>query len=661
MKRILLIVSDDPGSEFSCSFERSLRFLFNEKYDIQKASYDDSYAKYPDILLILDTEPYDSSYTKGVHFLRKYWAELILKKKKESPPVILLSFNTLQELIQSDLRHFVLCSEGVVLTTVPFRLKDIESRISRYVINTKTIKDYLKRSCELKLGGIIEHARSNFIGPYSLLIGARYVDDIDSETYDGVLKNLRNKEAKDEIIIYDAAIRVDIEEGSVKNSDEPHLSDKKQPLSEIVKSKKILIIDDECKTAGWEETLNVILGDDVLKPIGEHEGERRWQSTKDILNDSDVIAEIRPDNHLNKYDLILLDLYLTADDEKKRSGDSSQQTSIYSGLQLLEAIRKKDPTVPVILFTASNKAFNVKAAEEIGIDGYFQKEGRYHSEKEAVRYYREFERLIEKNICQERIALRRIWRGIKSYAKSRTLTFQDVGAKKLLEDTYYVLQGYLRDKQPAYLSASFLLFDEVLKLLLGDAEIMGNYAFDKILEYARGKKRRGEDEDKVKKLHAFIVRQLRNSFAHLPTNVTFEDALFTFYSLLNYIGINVEFEWKDPYPQEMLINEFESVIEAVCNNVCKSQCSSLKGKNIPPVKCKETPQKSIDKAKFLSLEYNLEHKTNRGSNLLKYQAFLKYSFYGLCLKEMEEKIPEVIFPLLKSRLCPIAEELRRLY
>lgn len=658
MEKSLLITSDNSASELACAFERALKFLPDEKYKIEKVSYEFNWEKppkSPDILVILDTNLQSHSYTAGIHFLRRYLAKLVEKTQQELPPATLLSFNTLQELFQEDKRHIVVSIRGIEHIKLPVLLDAIVRKIgnSSEKLNIETAKEYLKLSCELGFEKRIEHARRNFIAPYSLILGARYVNDISGDAYKEIINSLNSREATDELRIYEAVLRGDVEEGIVESS-------KVQLLSEILKGKRILLIDDECKTAGWEEVLRAIFGPDItLDTVGkENNQDAKWQEWADVDNNSDLNSKlaVHSDKGLIDYDLILMDLYLTEEDNKKKE-DGSQHSHKYSGLQLLGKIRKKDKSVPVILFTASNKAFNVKAAETIGIDNYFQKEGRYHNKEEAVRYYEDFKMLVGKNICQERVALRRIWKGVKDHSSKQSLSFQELRAESLLNEAYYVLQGYLQDKQPAYLSASFLLFDEVLKLFLGNAEIIGPYAFDKILENVRKKEGKVKDK-KVKKLHAFIVRQLRNSFAHLSTDVTFEDVLFTFYSLLNYRGISVEFKWEDLYSEKTLINELESMIKAVCDNVCQSQCFSWKGRNVKD-ECRAAKRKSIEKAKFLSLEHNLEHKIGKGSDLLKYQAFFKYSFYVLCLNEMGEEVPDVVLPLLKSRLFPIAEEVIR--
>jgi len=196
-------------------------------------------------------------------------------------------------------------------------------------------------------------------------------------------------------------LRGDIDEGLVESSEALVESSEAHPLSEILKGKKILLIDDECESAGWGETLRAIFGTNVtLDTIGKKgRADAKWKEWTDVDNNDDINSKlaVHPSKGLIDYDLIMLDLYLTDEDNEKKV-DRAEPFFKYSGLKLLEKIRKQDKSVPVILFTASSKAFNVKAAEEIGTDGYFQKEGRYHNKDEAVRYYTEFRNLIEKTM-----------------------------------------------------------------------------------------------------------------------------------------------------------------------------------------------------------------------------------------------------------------------
>lgn len=520
MEKSLLIASENPTGELSLAFKRALKFLTDEKYKIEKVSYEFDWKKPPgsqDILLILDVNPQDFSYTSGVGFLRKFWAAGL---KQKLPPTILLSFDTPQKLFQRDERHVVTLLEGVEHITLPAKLGDIIEKIENSPArpDVETAKKYLKISCELGFERRIEHARSNFIGPYSLMVGARCTDNITQDDFNKIITSLKTREDRDELIIFNAVSisGQDLKSSNIKDYEIEKLF--KNPLSKILKGKKILLIDDECKTAGWGETLKAIFGPYVtLDSIGkENTKDTKWKEWADVDNNSDMNSKLaaHPDKGLIDYDLILLDLYLTDEDNEKK-GDGSKPFYKYSGLQLLEKIRKQDQSVPVILFTASSKAFNVKAAEEIGIDGYFQKGGRYHNEDEAVRYYAEFRNLIEKSTSQERMALREVWTVIEhSDEKDEVI--------KLLKEARKLLHIGFKE-------SSIINMGMACELILEKPEmavIKEGFKPDKV--YATLIKADNDNSIKKYLLSAYFVYLFRSFIVHNSGYATFADALLAF-------------------------------------------------------------------------------------------------------------------------------------
>jgi len=185
VKTSLLIACDELKGELSRAFERVLKFLLDEKFKIEKVLHEIKWEEKPPeppaVLLILDTNPQGSSYTSGIDFLRKFWARRL---SQNLPPTILLSFDTPQKLFQRDTRHIVILLEGVEHITIPSRLEDIIRKIENPPAkpDVETVKTYLKISCELGFERRIEHARRNFIAPYSLILGAMYVKHITAET-----------------------------------------------------------------------------------------------------------------------------------------------------------------------------------------------------------------------------------------------------------------------------------------------------------------------------------------------------------------------------------------------------------------------------------------------------------------------------------------------
>jgi len=116
---------------------------------------------------------------------------------------------------------------------------------------------------------------------------------------------------------------------------------------------KILLIDDEANK-GWEAILKHLLFEND-----------QVDSTTNITKAKDLIAE-------NVYDLIFLDL---------RFGEKDHQTNRledFDGFKLLQKIKNeflsKNFSTPIILFTASNKAWYINAMLDAGCDDFYIKE-----------------------------------------------------------------------------------------------------------------------------------------------------------------------------------------------------------------------------------------------------------------------------------------------
>lgn len=149
----------------------------------------------------------------------------------------------------------------------------------------------------------------------------------------------------------------------------------------------ILFIDDNFDK-GWAECLESVF-------------------IKNILKKGSVVIDPSTElgiNHLQNifcdtYDLIILDYYLR-DNEK--------------GIYLLNNIKAINPIIPVIMFTASNKAWNMDELYEAGADGYYVKEHpeTAHDPEFSIKNFESFHKTIKK--CLDKGALLRpYWRNIQ--------------------------------------------------------------------------------------------------------------------------------------------------------------------------------------------------------------------------------------------------------
>lgn len=165
----------------------------------------------------------------------------------------------------------------------------------------------------------------------------------------------------------------------------------------IVKDKfKYLLIDDEADK-GWRKVLEMIM------PYAEGEV---WTEKASCFEDID--NSIRSNISDLKYDIVFLDLRMSGVDEEGIINPED-----FSGMKILKEIKRINPGIQVIMLTATNKGWNVKAMLDAGADGYYMKESpEYHfplaySEQNALSFRDTIKR------CYSRKYLKEIYRKIE--------------------------------------------------------------------------------------------------------------------------------------------------------------------------------------------------------------------------------------------------------
>jgi DNA-binding NarL/FixJ family response regulator len=124
--------------------------------------------------------------------------------------------------------------------------------------------------------------------------------------------------------------------------------------------KRVLLIDDEASN-GWGTVLRKILktsSDEDFVIINE-----KVKDFEAFSEESKRIIEKQ------KFDLYLVDLRLNGLEE-----DENLKTVAFSGMKVLKKIKSLNEGNQVIVFTASNKVWNLKALLDAGADGYYMKE-----------------------------------------------------------------------------------------------------------------------------------------------------------------------------------------------------------------------------------------------------------------------------------------------
>ena len=125
---------------------------------------------------------------------------------------------------------------------------------------------------------------------------------------------------------------------------------------------KILLIDDEAEK-GWSEIFSKIISD-INKIVDFHylDEELNAKTKEEIIEISiNKIMELQ-------CDLVFLDFRLHEEDTFTSNFEE------ITGIRILREIKKYNPGIQVIIFTASNKAWNMQSLLDAGADGFIIKE-----------------------------------------------------------------------------------------------------------------------------------------------------------------------------------------------------------------------------------------------------------------------------------------------
>lgn len=161
-------------------------------------------------------------------------------------------------------------------------------------------------------------------------------------------------------------------------------------------NKKILLIDDEAEK-GWLEVLSHVCRGAIFKPY-----------SKCIDNYDSLDEDIRNNIERDYYDLVFLDLRLNGVKE-----EDLKEPEDFSGMKILKRIKDINPGTQVIMLTASNKAWNMKALLEKGADGYYIKESPEYAFPFEYSEKNSFALLDEIEYCLKRSYLKRTYRKIE--------------------------------------------------------------------------------------------------------------------------------------------------------------------------------------------------------------------------------------------------------
>lgn len=162
---------------------------------------------------------------------------------------------------------------------------------------------------------------------------------------------------------------------------------------------RVLLIDDEADK-GWN---------DVLKKM--FKGAQFECFNKRVADFEELPEQYRKGIENAVYDLILLDLRMNGVKEEE-----SLNPEDFSGMKILKAIKNHNKGSQVIMLTASNKAWNMKALLDAGADGYYIKESPEYTFTLENSLSNASALAHQINRCIERRYLKTIWRQIRKIA-----------------------------------------------------------------------------------------------------------------------------------------------------------------------------------------------------------------------------------------------------
>jgi len=151
---------------------------------------------------------------------------------------------------------------------------------------------------------------------------------------------------------------------------------------------KALLIDDNADS-GWGEILSYILKSKIVMP-GK-------PSSLDIIR---TFEDAMKHTDYGNYDVVFLDLRLLKEEDKV---NQISNISDFTGTKVLRKIKDINKGIQVIIFTASNKVWNIEKLLEIGANGYYIKESPeyIHNEVFSKENYNELLVTVKKTLSHK--------------------------------------------------------------------------------------------------------------------------------------------------------------------------------------------------------------------------------------------------------------------
>jgi len=132
----------------------------------------------------------------------------------------------------------------------------------------------------------------------------------------------------------------------------------------VAEKGNILLIDDE-----WSSGWSAIMKEFLTGSPNLYNGFSACEFVFSNLTDSQIIENCLAMVRSANPDIIILDLRLSDSDFKKMA-----LVTDFTGYKILKSVKKINPGIRVVVFTASNKAWNILELQSLGADGFIFKE-----------------------------------------------------------------------------------------------------------------------------------------------------------------------------------------------------------------------------------------------------------------------------------------------
>jgi response regulator of citrate/malate metabolism len=178
---------------------------------------------------------------------------------------------------------------------------------------------------------------------------------------------------------------------------------------------KLILVDDEAITNGWEDVLNIITGNECKVYKSQTEYFEAIKNDKEIFDD--VVG-------------VLIDLKLPVSEK--------------TGLAIIRYMSNNFPHIPVVAFSASTSVAYIKQAFENGIWDYFIKDPNENEFKDPAIYYQSFCKLLNRLVQYDKNYTSKYWNQIIELEnKLVNRKYYDVQLQKSITDKLKIAYKYL--------------------------------------------------------------------------------------------------------------------------------------------------------------------------------------------------------------------------